>query len=80
MAKRKQSVSEIASIVENEGLGYAIQSYISASSIKDEDLADMWERAHELLAEIEQYIEDNADDVDDEPGFDEDYDEEEEDY
>lgn len=65
MAKRKQSVSEIASIVESEGLGYAIQHYIAVSSIKDEDLSDMWARAKELLAEIEEYIEDNADDMDD---------------
>jgi hypothetical protein len=77
MAKQKHSISEIAGIIENEGLGYAIQSYIKASSIKDEDLADMWERAKELLDEIEEYVEDNADDVDDstddEDGDDEDY-------
>jgi hypothetical protein len=72
MAKQKHSVSEIAGIIENEGLGYAIQSYISASSIKDEDLADMWARATELLNEIEAYVEDNADDVDDAPEYDED--------
>lgn len=65
MAKRKLSISEIAGIIENEGLGYAIESYVNPSQIKDEDLADMWERARELLAEITGYVEDNADDVDD---------------
>lgn len=65
MAKRKQSISEIASIVEAEGLGYAIQHGVTASTIKDEDLADMWIRAKDLLAEIEEYVEDNADDMDD---------------
>jgi len=72
MARQKHSVSEIAGIIENEGLGYAIQSYISPSSIKDEDLADMWERARELLNEIQEYVEDNADDVDDASDADED--------
>lgn len=72
MAKQKHSVSEIAGIIESEGLGYAIQSYVKASSIKDEDLADMWERAKELLDEIQEYVEDNADDVDDASDADED--------
>ena len=76
MAKRKLSVSEIAGIIENEGLGYAIESYVNPSQIKDEDLADMWERAREILAEITEYVEENADDVDDSNDDDEDEDEE----
>ena len=76
MAKRKFSISEIAGIIENEGLGYAVQHYMSGSSIKDEDLADMWDRARELLNEIEEYVEENADDVDDSDDEDEDGDDE----
>lgn len=66
MAKRKVSVSEIASIIESEGLGYAIEGYISSDQIADSDLADMWERAAAVLAEITDYVEENADSVDDE--------------
>ena len=65
MAKRKLSVSEVASYIESEGLGYAIQHGISHTSIKDPDLADMWEQAKEIMLEIESYVEDNSDDVDD---------------
>jgi len=80
MAKRKLSVSEVQGVVENESLGYAIQHAINFKEIKDQDLADLWERATDLLLEIENYIEDNADDVsgideNDEDGDDEDYDE-----
>lgn len=76
MAKAKHSISEIAGIIESEGLSYAIQNYVTPSSIKDEDLADMWERAREILNEIKEYVDDNADDVDD---LDEDGDDEDED-
>jgi hypothetical protein len=71
MSKRKLSVSEIAHVIESEGLGYAIQSYLSSSQIKDDDLADMWERASDLLKEITEYVEDNSDDVNDSDDTDE---------
>jgi hypothetical protein len=79
MAKRKLSVSEIASIIESEGLGNTIQHEVAVNTIKDEDLSDMWARAKALLAEIEEYVEDNADSVDDSDDRDEDGDAPEED-
>jgi predicted NACHT family NTPase len=65
MAKKKVSISEIASTIEADGIGESILSIIATNTIKDEDLADMWARAKELLLEIQEYVEDNADDVDD---------------
>jgi len=64
MAKRNYSVSEILSLVDEEGIGYAILN-TNHSSIKDEDLSDMWERASEILLEIREYLDDNGDKVDD---------------
>lgn len=73
MAK-KYSVSQVADIISSEGLGYAIQSYLKSTQIKDEDLAEMWERASDILTEITEYIEENSDSVDDadEPSEDDD--------
>jgi hypothetical protein len=39
-------------------LGYAIQSYMSGSSISDKKLAKMWDECAELLNKIEDYLED----------------------
>jgi hypothetical protein len=78
MARKKISVSEVNDIVINESLGYAIQHQINSSSIKDEDLADMWERAETLLNEIQEYLEENADSV--EESYDDEPSEEREDY
>lgn len=80
MSKRKLSTSELAAIVESEGLGFTIENEVNATRIKDEDLADMWSRAKELIDEIQAYIEDNADSVDDADEADEDRDDEDEEY
>lgn len=67
----KYSINEVAAIIENEGLGYAIESYCSPSSIRDEDLSNMWEEARDLLIRIQEYIDlnngsDDSDEDDDE--------------
>lgn len=54
---RKKSVDQVAEIIETEGLGYAIQHYLSPENIADKKLADMWQRAAALLKEIERYVE-----------------------
>ena len=53
MAKAEQkSNQEVADIVEMEGLGYAVQHYLGAESIKDEKLAALWASAKEALNAI----------------------------
>jgi hypothetical protein len=61
----KLSVSQVADIVEAEGLGYAIKDYLGAGRIADPELAAMWDEAKDLLIRIEEYIEMNQGDGDD---------------
>lgn len=53
----KKSKNQVAEIVECEGLGYAIQSFLDSKEIKDKFLADKWAEAKKLLDEIEVYLE-----------------------
>ena len=53
---RKKTSEQVAQIVESEGLGYAIQSYLSPNEIKDKELADLWREAAEIMNEIEAYL------------------------
>jgi hypothetical protein len=53
---KKYTVEEVAEIVQSEGLGYAVQNFLSASRIEDPELADKWRRARQLLDEIEDYL------------------------
>lgn len=50
------SREEVAEIVEQEGLGYAILSYIDGNEIKDGDLSTLWKRAEAVLREIEEIL------------------------
>lgn len=58
----KKSLQEVRDIIESEGLGYAIQAYISGNSIEDAWLAKKWNQASELLYEIHEYICDSTED------------------
>lgn len=53
----KLSNQEVAEVVECEGLGYAIQHYLSADRIEDEDLAELWAEAAALLDDISGRLE-----------------------
>ena len=46
------SNQEVAQIVEQEGLDYAIQHYISSKDFEDRKLAELWTKAGEILDEI----------------------------
>lgn len=60
------SNSEVFALIENKGIGYAIQDFLGADRIQDEDLAQMWADAKELLNYIEAYLADYAPADDDE--------------
>jgi hypothetical protein len=64
----KYSVNQIAEIIEVEGLEYAITNYCSPSSIRDEELATLWEEARDLLIRIQEYVDNHngSDDYEDE--------------
>jgi uncharacterized protein YgfB (UPF0149 family) len=58
MAKeKKMSLEEVAAKVEWEGLGYAVQHYMTGDSIADPHLAELWDQAKELLDEIDGILE-----------------------
>lgn len=64
----KKTNAEVADIIANEGIGYAIQSYLGADHIEDPVLAAMWSEAEVKLNQIEAYLmpfqdEDYADQV-----------------
>ena len=56
MKNEQLSNLEIYYIVECEGLGYAIQHYMSSDRIADEYLAKKWKQCGELLNEIEDIL------------------------
>lgn len=53
-------VQEVADIVEAEGLGYAVESYLSGKSIADGHLAHLWNEAGAYLKLIRQHLERHA--------------------
>ncbi len=65
----KLTINEVASVIECEEFGYAVQHYMSGDRIADPYLADMWIQCADLMNSIQRYIEDNADP--DEDGLDE---------
>lgn len=54
----KVTKEELAQIVDSEGLGYAVQHYLSADKIEDEELSRLWKEAGELLNKIDNILED----------------------
>lgn len=50
--KNKLTIEEVAAIVDGEGLDYAIEAYMSAERIEDDNLRDWWIRAETALSEI----------------------------
>jgi hypothetical protein len=53
---RKYSLTQVKSIVEQEGIGYAVQSYMGYENIEDERLAFLWKQAKEALDGIEKIL------------------------
>lgn len=60
MSEEKLSIRDIRDIIEMDGLGYAIQDYLSHTEIADDKLAKMWKRCNLLLNEIEEYVLDES--------------------
>lgn len=52
----KLTIKEVAQRVENEGLGYTIQNYMSGKHIEDEKLSKLWDECQELMDKIEQIL------------------------
>ena len=50
------NLAEIASVVENGGLEYAIRFYMSSDNVQDERLAKLWRKADDVLFEIMEIL------------------------
>jgi len=50
------SKSEVKEIVESEGLGYAVQDYMSADDINDPKLRKLWHNAKVALDALSSYL------------------------
>lgn len=55
--KRTMNNKQIAQIVDNEGLDYAITAYMGSEDFKDRHLAKLWDQAKEILDEITEILE-----------------------
>ena len=49
-------VEQLREVVENDGLGYAIQNGVAPEEVEDDDLREKWEQAADLLNEIEEAL------------------------
>ncbi len=48
---------EASAIIENEGIGYAVQHYISGEEFKDPATAKLWLNAEKALNDLKEYLE-----------------------
>lgn len=46
--------AELADIIEDEGIGYAVQEYVDIERVTDPETRAMWTQAHFLLGAISQ--------------------------
>lgn len=53
----KLTKEQVAEVCENEGIGYAIQDYLSPGNIEDPDLASAVHNAHKAIKEVEDLLE-----------------------
>ena len=55
---KKYSLEDVANMINREGIGYSITDMLGYSSIDDEHLAILWQKAESALIDIEDYLTD----------------------
>jgi hypothetical protein len=58
----KNSIQDVANIINIEGLGYAVQLHTSPESIENKTLADLWQKASDALNAIDRFLTDELGD------------------
>lgn len=53
---KKWSIEDIASKSENEGIEYMVTDYLSADSIEDNELRELWTQANDALDKIKNIL------------------------
>lgn len=61
----KYTTEELFELIESDGMAAAIRQ-VSHKKIADPDLAEIWERAKEILRDIDEFFEDHRSFDDDE--------------
>lgn len=71
MDNKKFTNRDIAVILDNEGIGYAIMNYCSPEDLADKYMAKLWRKARVLLCEIDSiaYTAREEDEPSDEDNF-----------
>ncbi len=57
----KLSNARAAQIINNEGIGYAVQSYIRGSEFSDPITVELWNSADNALCLLEEYLKEEID-------------------
>jgi len=52
----KMTIREVGRVCAREGMGYAIQHYMSSRRIEDEQLAKLWQEADEALTKVNDFL------------------------
>ena len=60
--ERTQTIDEVAMIADNEGVGYAVSSYMDSSDIINPELAELWDKAGEAINALEKFLRENTTD------------------
>jgi hypothetical protein len=60
MAKKKKqdlmTDEQVAIVVSNEGLGYAITGYMGSENFENKELAELWNQAKDVLDKIQNIL------------------------
>lgn len=56
MSDELRTNGDAVDIIENEGLGYAVQHYISGSAFADAKTARLWNAADSALTELAEHL------------------------
>ena len=60
MSERTRNNNDVADIVEDEGLGYAVMDYMDSSDFRDLELAKLWDDAAKHLNALSDYLRKNS--------------------
>lgn len=57
---KKVDIEYVKSVVESEGLEYAVCNYLSADHIEDTTLSALWKRASNAMRDVEKYLKEHG--------------------
>ena len=55
----KKTVEDVGNIVGTEGLGYAVEDYLNANNIENEELSELWKNAQIAMGFLRAFLYEN---------------------